>query len=523
MKYKINLILLGLTYYSFIQSSYQLEQHTSQMLMFTRPTFNSIGIHQASWYDFGYHNHKLGTGFQLYPIYSHSFPTNETAQYFLFDFKNELSIRGGTNPTGYTLTADGYVPNNPKEDQISTNSYNRDILGQWFNFNEVKSGFFTVNPKQKQACCVIEVSQDLKKLTGWSFADKFYAAFRMPITWMTNNLGLQADKIALEALTANTNYYYYNFSNCNQHSTAVTNLQILLGTKYLRDEDTHIITGTGIIIPFVEQNKNYLMFEPLNGFGTHLALTAIALFQFPLVVKNDIARSRICFFFEFENNFLARDHQLRTFDLIGKPYSRYMKLLDRATNTTVPATNALTIRSRVEPYNVFNMATGFRLKYKNATGEIGYELWARPSERITPEPKQAWDDSRYGIAFINEDGVLAKINGGGAIVPIDPATENGQTASQSTINYVAAPDGVVTLFPALAFTQKNQYISFLDLDNMSASARGAIVNRAYMTVGIGQKGQCRDFFANIGLYIESSQRDSALSMWGAWGKLGLAF
>ncbi len=535
MNYRIKLIVLCFTYQIAINA---LDNHSGQLVMFTRPTFNSIGIHQASWFDFGYHAQPFGTSLQIYPIYTQSYNVQNNAEYFLFDFKNELTMCNGINPTKYLLTADGYVPENPQENQISTNSYSRDILGQWFNFDptctpnppstygtdcKTACGTFTVQPRQTQACCLFEISQDVKKVTNLSFADKFYVALRLPVTYMCNNLGLKGSPNAIEALTHGNNFAYANFSNKNQKSTAVTNLQLLLGTKYLRDNDCHIITGTGVIIPFVEQSDNQLLFQPVNGFNAHFALTGIALFQFPLVVKEDAARSRICFFFEFENNFLARNHQMRTYDLVGKPYSKYLKFLDRKTNTTVPGTNALTIRSRVEPYNVFNMASGFRFKYKDSNGEVGYELWAHSTERVTPEPKQPWDDSRYGIAFIDQNGDLAKIDSGGNIAPIDVATENGLTASNSTINYVGTPDGTITVFPTLNFSQKNKYVTLQDLDTFSAAARCTVLNRAYITIGVGQKGKSRDFFANLGLYIEAPMNNCCLSMWGAWGKMGLAF
>ncbi|MBI2352837.1 hypothetical protein HYV11_01170 [Candidatus Dependentiae bacterium] len=520
MKYKIQLLVFCFTYQI---AFHAIDNHSGQLFMFTRPTFNSIGIQQASWFDYGYHAQPFGSGLQIYPIYTQSYDVANNAEYFLFDFKQQLTMAGGIDASKYILTADGYIPQNPRENQISTDSYDRDILGQWFNYNDTTSGIFTVQPRQTQACCVFEFSQDIKKLTNVSFVDKFYALFRLPITYMCNNLGLKGSPEVVKALTKNNDFLYANFSNKNQKSTAVTNLQLLLGTKYLRDDETHIITGTGVIIPFVQQSDNQMLFQPVNGFNAHFGLTGLALFQFPLVVKTDTAQSKICFFFEFENNFLARNHQMRTYDLQGKPYSRYLKLLDRKTNSIVPATNALTIRSRVEPYNVFNMASGFRFKYKNSSGEVGYELWAHSTERVTPEPKEPWDDSRYGIAFINQDGELAKIDDSGNVVPIDTSIENGLTASNSTINFVGSPDGTVTVFPTLNFAQKNQYISVLDFNNFSAAARCTVLNRAYLTVGIGEKGKKRDFFANLGLYIEAPMNNCVLSMWGVWGKVGLAF
>tara|TARA_Y100000588_G_C14274502_1_gene933810 strand:- start:3901 stop:5469 length:1569 start_codon:yes stop_codon:yes gene_type:complete len=504
-------------------------EHTNKTFMLTRNIFNSIGMQQASWYDFGYKPHQLGSALQISMTYGQSFENKTSPEYFLFDHKKELSIKGGTNPSEFTLTARGWSPKNPMQDEITTKSFNRDILGQWFDAPEVIESTFTVKPFQRQASGVIEFNQDLKEIVGSPAADLWYLGIKLPITYVSNELGLQGDQRAIDALT-NNNFSYANFSQCEMNLIRLSNIQLTMGTKYLNDRDTHIITGFGVSIPFVEQNSNIYLFEPLNGYNAHFGLTSLALFQFPVLRKHANSHSRVCFFLEFENNFLARNHQYRTYDLVDKPYSRYMKLLDRKTNSVLPATNVLTIRSRVEPFNIFDMATGFRFKYGASTGEIGYELWAHSSEVVTPEPELPWDDNRYGIAFIDQDGDLAKVIENPMmanqyiIEKIDTNTETGRTASNSTINFVAPPDGEVTCCgTTFTFAPRNKYISLHDLDIISAGAGSAITHRAYATIGVGQKGKTRDFFANIGLYIEASQNNAALSFWGGWAKMGINF
>lgn len=527
MKYKINLFLLSIL---FSNLAYSLEDYTNQMFMFTKSIYNSIGMQQASWHDIGFHTQKTGSSVQIYTTYGQSISTTNSPEYFLFNHKNELTIRGASNPTGYTLTQDGYVPNNPTQDQISSKSFKRDILGQWFNLNEttnLQDHTFTVKPSQKQASGIIEFNQELKKVLDWSMVDLWYVSARIPITYVSNNLGLTGDDKAIEALTTNNNYHYANFTTTSSALTRPSYLELTLGTKYLNDRDAQIISGFGATIPMIEQTNSCQLFAPLNGQNAHFGLTALALFEFPVLRKYEHSKSRVCYFFEFQNNFLARNKQLRTYDLIDKPYSRYMKLLDRKTNSLVPAANVLTVRSRVEPFNIFNMASGFRFKYGHCVGEVGYELWAHGTEVVTPELEIPWDNDRYGIAFINEKGELAKIDAGGNIQPlydpINPTDEAGQTASKSTINYVAAPDGSTTCCPGLTFQQKNKYIDLHDFDIYSAAARSAVTHRGYATVGFCEKGRTRDFFCNLGAYIEAAQNNGALSFWGLWGKLGVTF
>jgi hypothetical protein len=206
-----------------------------------------------------------------------------------------------------------------------------------------------------------------------------------------------------------------------------------------------------------------------------------------------------------------------------------MQLLDSYTNELIPAMNALTIRSRVEPYNITNFMTGFRFAHHSCYGEIGYELWAHGTERVTPEPKighpVGWfDNYRYGIAFINVNGDLAKIDpDSGDVIAINTSIDQGQTASNSTINYVSAPDGVYGCCPSPNFTPENAYITLNDLEIYTPGARSTITHRGFFSVGLGQDGKKRNYFVNFGAYIEAAQNNAALNFWGGWLKGGFTF
>lgn len=523
MRYKLRIILhaifLCFTYNAQLHS---LDEYSSQTFMFTRPAFNSIAINQAGWHDFGYDYKKFGSSLQIYAIYTDTINNITGPEYFLLDNLKYLTMRGGQNPSKFNLTPQGYMPDNPQQDDITTESLNRNILGQWVDYNTISDAKFTLQPLQKQASGVFEYHQELRKLFNSSMFDLWYFSLQAPVTWIENKLEFLGDAIALEKFS-NRNFSHAKFPTCKKSDIRLSNIRFLLGTEYLNKTDLKIVTGMGVSFPTAEAAGTGCLFEPVHGFNNHFTLVAHGIFQFP-ILKKENGNSSICYFLEFENNFLARTHQNRVFDLKDKPYSRYMKLLDAKTNTTIPAMNVTTVRSRVEPFNIFDMATGLRAQYPCGTIEIGYSLWAHGSEEITldPEHPSDWEDNRYGIAFINEDGNLAKIDSMGNVVALS-AGEAGQTSSKSTINHVAAPDGTTDCCPDPTFTQKNKYIRLQDLDTNSAASRSAIVHRAYLTWSFGQKCTTRAFFANLGGYIEASQNNAALSMWGVWGKVGISF
>ncbi len=495
--------------------------------MLTRSVFDSIGINQSSWNNFAYTYQppKKGFVFQMYPIYGQSYDNLENPSYFLFNGKDELVVAAGTPSNNFTTPGQPRVID-PTQGQYTVPSFNRDILGQWIGITDTHGSTFTLQPRQRQACVMLEFLQDFKPLFQSCFFHNWFIDIQVPITWMENNIGFRGKPEVAKAFSQPNFQFAKILKGCHS-STRVTQAQVSIGTKYITEEDVQVVCTTGIIFPLVEQDCNGALFLPIQGFNSHFVLNSTALFQFPICKKSDFAISRILFFFDFSNNFLMRNHQLRTYDLKHKPYSRYMIFYDRHKNETVPAMNVLTLRSRVEPFNIVNLATGFRFKFRDSMGEMGYELWAHGSEVLTPEPKPGhhkyvWHEGRYGIAFINQDGVLAKLDAGGAVVPLGP-DELGQTASKSTINFVAAPDGQADCCPGPTFVQENKYIDIRDLDRFSGGMRPTITHRGFASVGYGCKGELRDYFANLGLFIEASQNNAALCLWGGWAKAGFAF
>lgn len=522
-----------------------LNDFTNQSFFFPRPIYDSVGFEQASWHNIIHKKQKNGFGMQIAGIYAQSFDNLFNPAYFLFDFKNQLTISAGdyskftpltatssSTTTGSVTTTTSsstsqFVVKNGQIGQICVPSADRDVLGQWVGVTKSKNLHLTVNPQQRQGCIFFEVSQDVKRILDNPIFESWFINFAMPITWIENNLGVCGDQEAIEAFSQRA-FKYIKMSPGNMTSVGISQATISLGTRYMTEDDIRIMTTSGVIVPLSEQPCGGSLFEPIQGFNSHFGFDFLVHFQFPIIQKEHNP-SRILFFLELHNNFLARNHQLRTYDIKNKPFSRYMQLYDSFTNELVPAMNALTIRSRVEPYNIVNFATGFRFAHHDCYGEIGYELWAHGNERVTPEPVVThpigwWDDGRYGIAFINTDGVLAKIDPAtGEVTAINTSEELGQTASQSTINFVAAPDGNYNCCPSPSFTAQNKYLIRNDLNIYTPASRSTITHRGFVNVGLGNKGKIRDYFINFGAFIEAPQNNAALDLWGGWLKAGFTF
>ncbi|MBP9764792.1 hypothetical protein KBD08_00465 [Candidatus Babeliales bacterium] len=524
MKHKLYTTILLIAGYGSIDA---LNDYTNHTYMFVRPIFDSISIQQSSWHNIVYNKRKHGTAVQAIGIYGQSYPNLNNSAYFFFNQKNRLRVDSGATSTYLTTGPYQFQDvNNPTSGQIGVKSFNRDILGQWLGLTDADQLHIELSPQSRQACALLEISQELARVVSWQMFENWSIDIGIPFTWVENNLHVSGDLPVIQAFNQ-PDYTYVRMPTGNRSSISISQVSIALVTKYMSENDIQVNTSMGVIFPFSAQPCNAAIFEPIQGFNSHFCLDSTVHFQFPIVKKTPDAKDKILWFIDVHNNFLARNHQLRTYDIKDKPFSRYMKLLDRYTNKIVPAMNALTIRSRVEPFNVVDFMTGIRFNHLDYTCEIGYELWAHGSEVITPDPQinhpvGFWEDDRYGIAFINTDGVLAAIDGGGNVIPL-PAGQLGQTASGSTINFVSAPDAVTSCCPTPTYTQKNRYLRLQDLNRTTCAAQPTITHRCFVGSGFENKGKRHNAFANFGAFIEAAQNNAGLCFWGGWIKGGCTF
>lgn len=463
-----------------------IDQQTNKTFMYPKEIFGSFGMEQASWHNIVYNKYSHGVALQAYGYVQGSIPTDTASQYFSFDYLNQLIVESGTSE------------NYDKE------TFTRNILGAWIGIESDQnfSGAYSLTPQQSQYGATIAFSQDLSKYFDVAYLRNSSFTLSLPIVCIKNQLIFKGSPEILTALQgANWQsmnltepWQYLILDGDIQESTQLTNMKIQFGSKYESDDDVQIATTSFLILPFVESVSNEVLFQPAFGYNGHIVWGSGVTFQFPLSRSVD-RLTRICFFTGLENKFLFGNNQERTVEIADKPYSRYMPLYDRYTEKMVPGVNIFTKNCYVEPFNLINFIAGFRYKYIDSIGEVGYELWGHPTERITINNTNLWQENRYGIANINQDGQL------------DLTT---QTASRSTINYVI-PD------------ETNKYIKASDLNLLTAASQATLVHRAYMSFGYGKKTGTIDYIINLGLFMEVVQNNAAFSNFGGWLKSGVTF
>lgn len=512
---KIVLSLLLISAYSAILCSER--KYSSQTFLFSRPAFNSLGIQQGSWNALAYEKeHEKGGAFQCSTFYEQSFKTSDAASYFGINKNNKSILSVGT------ATANNYT-----QGSLYTKTVSRDILGQWLGFTDPASNFsgeFSITPEQRQIGFIFEYSQDLKNLFDIGFLRYLYVNVSLPVTLSENTLKYEGHDDILKAFTNqnSNNWEYLLYPTETQRSFSASNLKLTLGTTLIGIKDILMTTCSSLFIPLTSAVKGKKLFEPVQGYNGSFALSSQALFQFPIMKKSDEAVSRICAFFGFENVFVMGNKMKRTFDLKNKPYSRYLLLYDKITNSLEFGVNALTKDCDVEPYNFMNIIAGFRFNYGKAIAEIGYEFWAHAPEKVSLHKDDPWTEDRYGIAYIDSTGALITSTHASSV-------GSGLTASKSTINYVEFADGDTrgtkshAGVPIDANAQYNVYIKESDIDYNSAASQKTHIHRPYVSLGLRGSKEKYDLFVNVGGHLSVSYQNSALSMWGGWFKAGATF
>jgi hypothetical protein len=283
------------------------------------------------------------------------------------------------------------------------------------------------------------------------------------------------------------------------------NIKFTLGRDFPLDGYFQMATFMGLEIPLAKHQNPEFLFSPVVGNDQHVALTGAMLMQVQLSRDTDYVG--FSFFLELEGVFLIRNHQFRTYDLKFKPWSRYMQFVrqNAPPGETIPGVNLLTFESIVRPFGIADCSMGWRLNWGVFEAELGYDLWGHGGETVRLRYPPVI--SPFNIPCGGLD--LFGIAGAGTItvqgIPV------AATASQSTISNQAPSDA--------SFVG----ITYNDLDLSTPAAGSALNQKVHASIGIQQQGDRYGYFAGIGGVGEFAFKNSPLSTWEVWVKLGASF
>jgi hypothetical protein len=448
----------------------------SRSFMFTKPAYYNIVAEQALWHDIAYN--KRGTlhgGIQVMPFFQRSIDLNRSARYFLIGGKTELLVSG---------------------DAVLQNIPIRDVRAEWLNLPANFQGTLSINPRQQQFGFTIEYNQDLKKWFDVQFARDMYISIIAPVVCTQNNINLTQTNIANPGTTIPQDIiqafdqptWFYGKMTGKKHTTNLAELKILLGTTYESKNYLQVNYNSVLVIPVAKKQNAEFLFDPVVGNNHHMGVGAALNIQ--ALLNRNPERVAFCWFLDLESVILIRNKQYRTFDLRGKPWSRFLQMnkIGAEPTTNVPGVNLLTRRATIKPFNVVDFAMGWRTKTKRAEFEAGWGIWGHGYERIDHlEPF----NEIFGIA----------------------GNQPGKTASRSTIAQQAPNDPNDTFVP----------ITLFDVDAQSAANAGALNFRVFMSAGIISLGKKDDGILGLGWSIDLPYKNAMLQVWNVWIKLGATF
>lgn len=463
----------------------------SRSFLFPRQGYAHLSIYNQMWNEFIFEKDgPVHGGFQVISIAERSVQIPKTAEYFLFNDKVQLLIAG--------------------DDWVDL-QHKRDVRAEWLNLPSDFYGSMSMNPEQVQAGVIFIYNQELSKFTDIPFLKDMQVTISAPIMTVENNPDLQQLNMAnpgndpgkpadiIEAFQQSD----WRFGKIvgKRSRIGLAELRLMFGQSYMAENHFLIEYHSIFTIPTSKgQNAEYL-FDPFVGYNKHFGFGAATNFVIPL--NRDLTRLAWCWFLGLEAIYLIHNNQYRTFDLIGRPWSRFLFYNHQygPPNQNIPGVNLLTRKAVVRPFGIFDFTSGFQFQLKRFTGEIGCDIWGHGAE----------DVDHFTDIFPFDVGIAA-------YQPNPSPTDLAATASKSTIKMLAPTDvnqqGDPTFIPLV----------LADVDFGSGSSGPAFNYKIHVSGGFkSEPDMMVESFVGVGFFVDIPVKNGALKNWGAWAKLGVTF
>ena len=303
------------------------------------------------------------------------------------------------------------------------------------------------------------------------------------------------------------NYGKITKNCCALDKTGVADVEARLGYMFVNTDDCHMTSYIGMIAPTGNKPEARHIFEPIVGNNHHWGVTLGGRSGFTLWSNECRAVSIES---ALHGQYLIRNTQRRSFDLIDKQWSRYIWLYPNAESTSItdiqPGINFLTQHLRVSPRFAYtlNIALVMDTELDGFEGEVGYNVYARQAEKVCLDCP--WQQ-------------------GPGIVGISPADRSVlHTKNNSTISRLNPVIGTIDVdFNVLTDTNVFVPITECDLNLASAAHPAVLVHTVYGAVGYHWDDMCYPPLIGVGGSYEFSDINTAFNRWNVWGKLAISF
>lgn len=298
---------------------------------------------------------------------------------------------------------------------------------------------------------------------------------------------------------------------CDMEKTALAFLELKLGYNSVITECCGLGSYLGVIFPTGKEACPGMVFAPMVG-GKHWGIMWGSEIGFTMWANDDAA---IRMHFAIDARYLFKRDETRSFDLVGKPWGRYMEMYENsaaavAAHTVPNATsgtsgiNILTRCVKVTPRGQLNLNTGLSYEGNCFKAEIGHTWYGRQSEKICPN----WDFTDTELP------VLKSYQGNGYVAKARTIVDRFDCADglAATAQYT----GTETYYDGFK-------IQKCDVDWNSASHEAVLAHTIYGTLGYDWGEACYPTIVAIGGAYDFAESNSAMRRWTVFGKVGVSF
>jgi hypothetical protein len=404
----------------------------------------------------------------------------------------------------------------------------RDIVAEDFNIffqscTEVFESFFCLDPKQTVIGLGVTYKQGFyqRKDGNW-----FWLELSSPLTHVKNQICLRetvmsdGEKLTLDAngsLTEafmDSSWLFGRIDPCCQHTeTKFADLEIKVGYEWFSSDTSFFESYIGALVPTGNRVTSRLMFEPIVGHNRHPGIIcgSTGLFEW---WRDDTQECSANFGIDWNTLYLFERVETRSFDLKGKPWSRYMPVYinqaqaqeaailnvegrtAEATLLHTPGINVFTQPLCVSPRFAHTFNAAFFFDCKNTQAEIGYNVFMRSAECVR-------------LTCCWEEGPALRSTRG-----------DGYTNRYQTID---APMNNCTDFELTYTYYEQNIITECDLDVASAAHPAMMSHTIYGSIGHRWDDRKLPCFCGIGFSYEFGEDNSAVDRWVTWAKAGVSF
>lgn len=458
-----------------------------------------------------YEDDKRGGAVELVVFGGKSTEQKDLGKYFTPYNKNCFTVIEGQGIAGQLTTADqnGVVP------------AGKDMDARHFNIATVNGNFqskICFCPQQTFAGVGLAWKQSIARRDNDTSRFWFEAAsavmhvnndVHLSEQIVNNGGGAQPDTLGLndsqvvgsmKAAFKQASWKFGKIDGC-RGKTGLADIELKLGINWGFGCEYNMVHGSsyvGMVIPTGNKPCGKYMFEPIVGNNKHFGLMVGSNFGGHVWHCDEHS---IDWEVDLNSRYLFENTQVRSFNVYGKPFSRYMSVYATQADAVAADGNAysgtaginiFTDCVKVDPRFSQNMNTEFTYSYCNFRAGIGHGFFARQAEKVC---LNKWTKTPQFKAYAGEGDINLARNIKQSFGAADITTPAD--------NYVAIT--------------RDQ----LDLD--SAAHPAVLSNTIYGVVGYEWPDYCRPMFASLGGSYEWSHVNAALSRWALWGKFGFSY